>query len=308
MGEKTGISWTDSTMNFWIGCTKVGPGCDNCYAVNVAARSGVTWGHGAPRRLTSIHNRNEPRRWQKKAAAFLEANGHPRRVFCSSLADVFDNEVPDIWRGDAFAVMEATPDLRWQICTKRVSNIEKMVPPGWLFAPAFADYSRGVPMPSMAIAESYWPKNVGILITVVTPEEVRRDVPRLIELKRRFGIPWIGLSIEPMVADVAQALHDVLDGYPLGTVDWAIFGGESGPHARDFYVAWMLAGGAVCRKYGVAVFNKQMGSKPFGLGGDPIVLSSPTGKDPQEWPVHRSNGGLGFDMLRSFDFPPALMQ
>lgn len=125
MAEVTGIEWTNSTYNPWEGCTKVGPGCDFCYAEARDNRyhGGEHWGPGAPRRQMSLHTRNAPLRWQREAGAFLAEHGHPRRVFCASLADIFDNEVDDQWRADAFALMEATPDLRWQLCTKRVSNI-----------------------------------------------------------------------------------------------------------------------------------------------------------------------------------------
>jgi protein gp37 len=269
-------------MNFWIGCTKVGPGCDHCYAVNVGARSGVGWGRGEPRRLTSEHNRNSALRWQKKAGAFLAEHGHPRRVFCSSLADVFDNEVPDEWRAEAFDVMENTPDLRWQICTKRVSNIEKMVPEAW---------HRGTV--GILKGRCYWPQNVGILITVVTPEEVLRDVPRLVDLKRRFGIPWIGLSIEPMIADVSPALERI---GCRDLVDWIILGGESGPHARPCDIGWMRLAIAACEPFGPAIFIKQMGHNPT-YGGEPLSFTG-KGADPSEWPGH----------LRLHEFPAALRQ
>lgn len=211
MGEMTGIAWTDSTMNWWEGCTKVGPGCDHCYAETRDKRyhGGEHWGPGAPRRQMSQHTRNNLARWQKQAPAFMAEHGRPRRVFCSSLSDIFDNEVADEWRAEAFTAMEAAPDVRIQICTKRISNVAKMAPEHW--APNMEHGPR-------------WPRNVGLLITVVTPEEIARDVPRLVELKRRFGIPWVGLSVEPMIANVAPALRAL--GPALQQVDWAIFWGR----------------------------------------------------------------------------------
>lgn len=284
MGEITGIAWTDSTMNWWEGCTKVSPGCDNCYAADRDHRyhQGSHWGAGAPRRQMAEHTRNNMMRWQKKAPEFLAEHGHRRRVFCSSLSDIFDNEVPDEWRAEAFADMEAAPDVLVQICTKRVSNIPKMAPEHW--------------MPTMETGPR-WPKNVGILITVVTPEEVARDVPRLVEMKRRFGIPWVGLSIEPMIADVSQALADLKD---FDQVDWAIFGGESGPHARPCELHWIVKGVDMCKHAGVAAFVKQMGAKPIYVGGTPLALRDPAGKDVAEWPV------VPGDVLRTREFPAAL--
>lgn len=283
MGELTGIAWTDSTMNWWEGCTKVGPGCDHCYAEARDHRftGGAHWGPGAPRRLMSQHTRNNPSRWQRDAAAFMAEHGHPRRVFASSLADVFDNEVPDEWRAAAFTSMEATPDLRWQICTKRVSNVAKMIPFTW--------YDGGA---------SAWPRNVGLLITVVTPAEIARDVPRLLELKRRFGIPWVGLSIEPMIAPVADALRQLEH---FAHVDWAIFGGESGTHARDCHVAWIIDGVRACDDHGVKVFVKQLGAHVRMAGDTPYLdLQDAAGADPAEWPV-----GYAWYLQRR-DFPAAL--
>lgn len=282
MGEKTGISWTDSTYNPWMGCTKVGPGCDNCYAVGVTARSGVVWGPGAPRKRTVEHTRNALRRYEKGAAKFLAKHGHRQRVFCSSLADVFDNEVDAAWRAEAFAEMEAAPNVLIQICTKRVSNIVKMVPAHWL--------------------TGNWPRNVGILITTVTPAEIERDVPRLRLLKLDFEVPWVGLSIEPMICAVGYALEQALaEGPAAAQVDWAIFGGESGNGARDCHVAWIIEGVQICDAFGVKPFVKQLGVKARMAGGTQYLdLVDRAGKDTAEWPIGHSA------YLQRFEFPEAL--
>jgi len=100
MAEKTGISWTDSTFNPWIGCTKYGPGCDNCYAEALMDKRWhrVQWGKGKARQKTSASNWQAPLHWEKHHEAFALAHGRRRRVFCASLADVFDNEAPPHWR------------------------------------------------------------------------------------------------------------------------------------------------------------------------------------------------------------------
>jgi protein gp37 len=283
MGDTTGIEWCDSTYNAWEGCTKVGPGCDHCYAEarDVRYHEGSHWGSGAPRRQMSLHTRNRPLRWQKDAAAFVAEHGHHQRVFCSSLSDIFDNEVDEAWRQDAFALMEATPDLRWQLCTKRVSNIHKMLPVGW--------------------AIGFWPRNVGVLITVVTVAEVLRDVPRLKELKRTYDIPWVGLSIEPLIEDVAGALGEAVDGEFVGHgIDWFIVGGESGPKSRPYNLSWASRIISLGKFLNVPVFHKQLGENvvddrradiatvPFRVTGK--------GKDMAEWPVD----------LRVRQFPAAL--
>jgi len=97
MSENSKIEWTDHTFNPWEGCQKVGPGCDHCYAEMRNARFGggqpVNWGPGAPRRRTSPATWAMPRRWNAQADAFMARHGRRQRVFCASLADVFDNAV-----------------------------------------------------------------------------------------------------------------------------------------------------------------------------------------------------------------------
>ena len=107
------IEWTDCTFNPWEGCTKVSPGCAHCYAENRNARwnggTAPNWGKGAPRRRTSVKNWNEPRKWDRDSLnAWSAARGKglsftvpPRpRVFCASLADWLDDEVPIEWLAD----------------------------------------------------------------------------------------------------------------------------------------------------------------------------------------------------------------
>ena len=98
MAEITGIAWTDSTFNPWIGCTKVGPGCDHCYAETLDKRhrwkGAEHWGAGVPRMRTSASTWAKPLAWNRAR----EKDGKTHRVFCASLADVFDNEVPLRWR------------------------------------------------------------------------------------------------------------------------------------------------------------------------------------------------------------------
>lgn len=129
MAETTGISWCDSTFNPFIGCTKVSPGCDHCYAEALMDKRWhkVQWGAGQPRQRTSAANWKQPLKWEREAAAFMAEHGRRRRVFCASLADVFDNEVPSEWRADLFALIRATPNLDWLVLTKRVGNVVPML-------------------------------------------------------------------------------------------------------------------------------------------------------------------------------------
>ncbi len=117
MSEQTTIEWATSTFNPWIGCTKVSPGCTHCYAERDMdhRRGRVKWGNGNPRSRTSVEYWKQPLRWNRAAAA----SGQRPRVFCASLADVFDDEVPIAWLADLIALIAATPNLDWLLLTKR---------------------------------------------------------------------------------------------------------------------------------------------------------------------------------------------
>ena len=131
MGENSKIEWTDHTFNPWTGCTKVSPGCDHCYAEAWAKRSGlVQWGNN-PRRRTTENNWKKPVKWNSEAVEFKQEHGHRLRVFCASLADVFDNQVPSSWRKDLFALIRECGRLDWLLLTKRPQNISKMLPSNW---------------------------------------------------------------------------------------------------------------------------------------------------------------------------------
>ena len=280
MAEQTGIAWARSTLNWWIGCTKVSPGCDNCYAADQDARKrwdgGKThWGAGVPRYLTSESNRNQPLRWERLAAEERRAGvvtpkstwkGQPGHwpVFCSSLADVFDNEVPQAWRDQIWPLIGKTPNLTWLFVTKRISNVARMVPPRW--------------------TEFGFPENVRLLITVVNQEEVYRDVPKLLALPCKNGV-----SYEPALDAVnwkpwlQSCGPGIVSTDPHGRdkgLEWIIVGGESGPKARPFSVDWARATVRQCRAAGVPVFVKQMGS--FVIDRNDAGFD---GCEPESWPL-----------------------
>ena len=133
MADNSNIEWCDHTFNPWEGCQKVSPECDNCYAEarNQRFAGGTNWGPKAPRRRTSVSNWNKPRRWNRDHAAFFAAHGRRQRVFCASLADVFDNAVDRQWRIDLFQLIHETPNLDWQLLTKRPQNMRRMLPVDW---------------------------------------------------------------------------------------------------------------------------------------------------------------------------------
>lgn len=116
MGKNTGIDWTDATVNFWVGCQKVSPGCKYCYMF----------------RDMSVHKMDPKDIHRTRPGTFEEALKwkEPMRVFTNSWSDFFLKEA-DEWRDDAWAIIRKTPHITWQILTKRVNRIKKCLPPDW---------------------------------------------------------------------------------------------------------------------------------------------------------------------------------
>jgi len=207
MGEVTGIGWTDHTFNPWIGCTRVSPACDHCYAATLANRHGwAEWGAGEDRKRTSAGYWRQPLSWDRKA----KAAGERRFVFCASLADVFDNEVDELWRRDLMDLIEATPNLTWLLLTKRIGNVVKMTSP-----------SAGHRM---------LPPNVALGATMANQEEYDRDRLKLAEAKRVCAPLFTFGSFEPLLGPI------ILD---RDAPDWIIVGGESGAGFRAMQPGWV---------------------------------------------------------------------
>jgi protein gp37 len=366
------IEWTDYTFNHVIGCTKVSEGCRFCYAeADMDKRRGrVKWGPQGTRSKTSADYWRQPIRWNRDAVVAQNR----RRVFCASLADVFEEWsgaivdhdgdplmrdklretiVPegrifpqsldlyrpltmDDMRRDLFRLIDATPRLDWLLLTKRPENIRKMWAPG----PA----GRCASFPDCTHPDcSPRRENVWLLTSVEDQEQADKRIPEL--LKCRSLAPVLGLSVEPLLSEVdlrrwlppekanwhcqkcgafqrdfgrclwcgchgnyltgshaanhqSNTFSGSINRQPL---DWVICGGESGPHARQFDVAWADAIIRQCKAAGVACFMKQYGSKSFdsreadrgsddqhqgGAASDPscrLDLKDSKGGDMEEW-------------------------
>lgn len=304
MAENTNIQWCDSTFNAWIGCTKVSGGpqgaCANCYAeVATPARAmGIQWGSGKPRHRTSPATWALPARWERNAEAFYAEHGHRRRVFCASLADVFDNEVDPQWRADLFDVIHATPSLDWLLLTKRIGNAKAMLPADW--------------------GDGY--SNVWLGSTVVTQAEADRDIPKLLAVPARVRFlscePLLGpLDLTRIVIQPSNAPEsgkppvslDALHGWYGGAnqdertrIDLVIAGGESGSKARPSHPDWFRSLRDQCAAIGTAFFFKQWGSW-IPICETPAVpvydYSTET-----EWHVGRKSVVLQLDGSQEFDF------
>ena len=269
MAETTSIEWTDRTFNPWTGCTKISPGCDHCYAEGWSKRSGqVKWGNH-PRKRTTEAYWKAPHAWQKEADTFQLRNGRRQRVFCASLADVFDNQVDPAWRADLFELIRSTPDLDWQLLTKRPQNIRKMLPVDW--------GSEG------------W-HNVWLGFTA--EDQIRFDQ------RKRFieEIPatvWF-VSYEPAIGPLRIGASDPAP-------HWLIIGGESGPGARALEEQWVYDVLDDCRERDIAPFFKQWGQ----YENNPLTgqLNLPKSELRQLDPYGKGGGLISGEIIRTF--PPA---
>jgi len=251
MGENTKIAWCDHTFNCWIGCQKVSPGCQNCYAEKLAHFHGWVKEWGKDYKLTSESNWKKPIQWAKQAVK----DGVTRRVFCASLADVFDTNVSMDWRKRLLTIIAATGyigGIEWLILTKRPENIKNNFPSVWLDDP---------------------PKFIRIGITCENQEMVDKRM-------QLFFDSWQGknfISVEPMLSHISlrQNWVDYLQGWytetaidrqgepypiqaPMKNIDWVICGCESGPGARPCDINWARDLRDQCAAAGVPFFLKQL--------------------------------------------------
>jgi protein gp37 len=196
VGDVTKIEWADHTFNSWIGCSKISPACDHCYAdalMGTAGRYGrATWGGPGigegTRTRTSPANWAKARKWNREAAK----SGKPVFVFCASLADVFDNAVPVEWRRDLFELIRATPHLTWLLLTKRPGNIVKL----------FDEATTEVQRENSGGFRVAWPRNAAIGCTIANQEEADRDIPKLLAAKAALNPAFAFMSMEPLLGPV----------------------------------------------------------------------------------------------------------
>lgn len=259
MASKTSIQWTQMegyqgmSWNPTRGCTKVSPGCDNCYAMAVAggiakkAYEGLTrtigerpqW-NGKVRLIPHLFD--QPLRWTK-----------PRMIFVNSMSDLFHELVPDEVLSRLWAVMQTAHQHIFQVLTKRPIRMQQ-----WC--------SR----PHRAIARNIW-----LGVSVEDQPTADERLPELSDTPA--AINWI--SVEPLLAPV-----DVREWLAFGTIDWVVVGGESGPRARPCDPAWIEDIINQCRQYNVPVFVKQLGSNVTGPAWCTYLVHS-KGGDISEWPA-----------------------
>jgi protein gp37 len=265
MSENSKIEWTDHTFNPWIGCAKVSPGCAHCYAETLMdTRYGrVKWGKGQPRQRTSAANWRKPLQWNKATEGAKERP----RVFCASLADWLDDEVPVEWLADLLDMIRRTPSLDWLLLTKRPENWAKLM--NWCFGRLMTLTHGGNGLKEFVDA---WihdapPRNVWIGVTVEDQQRADERIPSILSIPARVRF----LSCEPLLEGV--------DFGNLAGINWVICGGESGPKAHPMHPDWARSLRDQCAAAGVPFYMKQMGGtrKPFmGIPADLNIRQFPT--------------------------------
>lgn len=307
MGEATTIEWTDHTFNPWRGCTKVSPGCANCYAEAMARRNPKVlgeWGPGGTRVVAAESYWRQPLKWDREAREADER----RRVFCASLADVFEDRDDLIApRARLLRTIYECRNLDWLLLTKRPENWRKLVEESLTEVVMDDDHDPGLAATLMLWLNGDPPPNVWLGVSAEDQRRADERIPQLHKIPAKIKF----LSVEPMLGPIEteRSLYgydwDLLGGEEWspalarrhGSISWVICGGESGPNARPFDIRWARSLRDRCATAGVPFFMKQLGAKPIetrvvagGVTGtlygavDNLRLRDPKGGDWGEWP------------------------
>lgn len=297
------IEWTDATWNVSTGCDRVSLGCDNCYALTMAARLKAM---GQPKYQTDGDPRTSgpgfglamhadvldaPLRWRK-----------PRKVFVNSMSDLFHPRVTDEFIARVFAVMAVTPRHTFQVLTKRPKRMRVLLDePGWLH---WIDRHIDLLLHSRPLEDGdYWRRplpNVWLGTSVEDQQRADERIPALLDTPAAVRF----LSCEPLLGPVtisrwladpdstddgwtyrcqAHGMPECTQEPSCSGVQWVIVGGESGTGARPMAIEWSRDIVDQCQAADVPVFVKQLGSRPT-FDSRPVNLSSPKGGEPGEWP------------------------
>lgn len=321
MSEKTLISWCDSTVNFWSGCTKVSDGCKNCYAEALSNRNQGPigkWGKGAPRRLhesafkLALRLNRKPLVCSSCGSAFAsdwaaKEGGthcdtvlHRRRIFSLSLGDWLDPEVPVEWLARMLDTVRQCEQVTWMLCTKRPELWGKRLREvlDWTWTKQcprqYAVNGRFQFWLSGWHCRNEVPKNIILLASVENQAMADQRIPELLKIPAACR----GLSLEPLLGPV-DVSHWCIEGGG-GGLDWLIVGGESGNRARPCNVENIRSLVAQGKASGVATYVKQVGSLATVTEGSAamsipnltyqtphwkLILKDKKGGDPSEWPA-----------------------
>lgn len=312
MSETTNIQWCDSSWSPWLGCSKVSPGCKNCYITTTTPFRTRNLKHGEPRQRTSASYWKQPVKWNRDIQKWRDqpcdprfrpaVDGHPNLKVFPSLCDWLDPEVPIEWFVDYLFLMFKTKNLNWLNLTKRIENFLDRL------------YKAKVHYEARNGADDFvrwlfgWfngeaPSNIWIGVSVEDQKRADERIPQLLKIPA-----WVRfLSVEPLLGPVKicqwmyrKTTAESFPQFAKQQIDWVIVGGESGPGARPCNVEWIRSVVRQCKAAGVPCFVKQLGSVPkmdvevhcespalAGLRGvelRPLKLKHSKGGDPAEWP------------------------
>jgi len=251
MSDQSSIEWTDSTWNPVRGCTKISPGCKNCYAETFAERWRGVPGHpyeqGFDLRLVP-EKLDEPLRWQK-----------PRRIFVNSMSDLFQDGVDSEFITKVFSVMAAADWHTYQVLTKRPLRMFRYIE------------SHKATLSKMA---EVWPiPNIWLGVSVENQEFANSRIPELLKTPAavRFvsyepalgAVDFTKVALPVGLVDSLSGRVEGEDGYCMNNLDLVIIGGESGPGARPFNIQWARSVIQQCKAAKVSCFMKQLGKDPY---------------------------------------------
>ena len=303
----TKIQWTEKTWNPIIGCSKISPGCQNCYAEKMAwrlANIGLSNYHKTCcLRGIYDHNKNITKHaspsWNGKTA-FVESAidkplqwKKPSMIFVCSMGDIFHESVPFAWVTEVmYMIAQCRLIHTFQILTKRPERMKEY------FRLPKTYYKQNRP--------EEWPlPNLWLGVTAENQEQADKRIPILLDIPAAVRF----VSVEPMLEDInlgpylysdyEKASHDnqliiPANGFNHKKLDWVIVGCESGPKRRPCPHHWVSSIVSQCDDSSVPVFVKQLalrrdkaGRNVTGLPGlwdesDRLVVS----KNPEEWPDH----------------------
>lgn len=267
MSATSHIEWTDATWNPTVGCTKVSPGCDHCYAETLVNRFAGS-NSGFPNRFDEMHLRGDatltlPLRWRA-----------PKRIFVNSLSDLFHDDVPDEFIARVFAVMALAPQHTFQLLTKRHARMRSLL--------SSIDFQEDV---QNAIAWIENPQEISVMTRLRWPlPNVWLGVSA--EDQHWYNIRWPALrdtpaavrfiSFEPLLDEVSMLANSTVDQWPMP--DWAIVGGESGPGARPMQPRWARQLRDECVSLYIPFLFKQWGAHAPVYVGDAAAVMERVGK------------------------------
>lgn len=309
MAQNSKISWTTHSFNHVRGCTKISPGCTNCYAEQGSKRNPAVlgiWGPQGTREIASDAAWREPIKWNRWAidGTCYECGGRGQipnritrdmapcklcdgtgnigtyraRIFCASLADAFegrDTMPPTAWdtvhmaQARLFNLIHVTRQCDWLLLTKRPENARNM-------------------LERFSVWTDRLPTNIWLGASVEDQQRAEERIPHLLGVPAQTRF----LSVEPLLGplDLSPWLRPqmVLPGGLMSKkcgIDWVIVGGESGHRARSMEMEWVEEIVGQCAAAGVACFVKQFGSRPV-AGGQLIQVGGKKGEILEDWPEH----------------------